>query len=325
MNSRFAATIDDIRAAAETIRPYAQRTPVITSQQLNQLAGKQLFFKCENLQKVGAFKFRGACNAVFNLSETLAARGVITHSSGNHAQALALAAALRGISATVIMPENASPVKRAAVIGYGAQVVDCAPTLEARETTMQQIQSQTGATFIPPYDHPLIIAGQGTAALELLDEVPDLDAVIAPVGGGGLLAGTAIACHSIRPQLKIFAAEPSGADDAARSKAVNQLIAVGKTNTIADGLLTSLGELTWPIIRDLVADVIVVDDAQTIRAMEYFWSRTKLIIEPSAAVAVAAVLSQQLAAQTDIQRMGIIISGGNLSLQRLPWQTALSD
>jgi threonine dehydratase/serine racemase len=308
-----------IHDAARRIAGFAHRTPVMTCATLDQRAGHALFFKCENFQKVGAFKFRGACNAVRKLDDAVAARGVVTHSSGNHAQALALAARLRGIPAHIVMPSNASPVKRRAVEGYGAEVISCEPTLAARETMAADVLTRTGGTLIPPYDHPDIIAGQGTAALELLEEVPNLDAIVAPVGGGGLLSGTCIAAHGVNPRLRVFGAEPLGADDAARSKASGRLIPQTTPTTIADGLLTSLGELTWPIIRDQVERIITVTEEQIIAAMRLTWERAKLLIEPSSAVAVAAVLTDELRQMKDVTRIGVILSGGNVNLDKLPW------
>lgn len=240
--SSYAVTLSDVQQAAERIRGLAHRTPIITCSTLDLLAGRSLYFKCENLQKVGAFKFRGACNAIAKLDPEAAKAGVVTHSSGNHAQALALAARMRGIPAHVVMPTTASPVKREAVLNYGAHVIDCEPTLEARDSTAARVVKETGGIFIPPYDHPDIIAGQGTVALEMLEEVPDLDAIIAPVGGGGLLSGICIAAKGIKPSIRIFAGEPQGADDAARSMAAGALIPQTNPQTIADGLLTSLGE-----------------------------------------------------------------------------------
>jgi threonine dehydratase/serine racemase len=253
------------------------------------------------------------------LTDEQAARGVVTHSSGNHAQALALAARLRGLTAYIIMPSNASPVKRRAVEGYGGKVVECEPNLASRETTTAKVQAETGATLIPPYNHPDVIAGQGTAALELLEEVPDLDAVVAPVGGGGLLAGTTIAAKGIRPSIRVFAAEPLGADDAARSKAAGKLIPQTGPNTIADGLLTSLGDLTWPVLRDQVERVVTVREEEIVQAMRLLWERAKLLIEPSSAVAVAAVLTDEFREFTGLPRVGIILSGGNVSLEKLPF------
>jgi threonine dehydratase/serine racemase len=315
----YAADLADIQAAAERIARLAHRTPVMTCATLDLLAGRSLFFKCEHLQKAGAFKFRGACNAVRKLLAEIAARGVVTHSSGNHAQALALAAKLRGIPAHVVMPRTASPVKRRAVEEYGGHVVECEPTLAARETTAAAVQAETGATMIPPYNHPDVIAGQGTAALELLEQVSALDAIIAPVGGGGLLAGTALAAAALAPSVRVFAAEPAGADDAARSKTTGQLIPQTGPRTIADGLLTSLGDLTWPVLRDRVERVLTVTDDEIIAAMRLAWERAKLLIEPSAAVALAAALSPAFRTLDGPRRVGIILSGGNVNLDALPW------
>ena len=305
--------------AARRIAPYAHHTPVLTSGTLDDLAGRRLFFKCENFQRVGAFKFRGACNAVMRLPDDQAARGVVTHSSGNHAQAIALACRLRGIEAHIVMPNNATAVKREAVAGYGGHVYLCEPTLQGRQGMANQVQRTTGAVIIPPFDHPDIIAGQGTAALELLDEQPDLDAIIAPVGGGGLMSGTCIAATGIKPDIGLFAAEPAGADDAARSLAAGRLIPQTDPDTICDGLLTSLGEQTWPIIRDHVQCVITPNDEQTIAAMRLVWERLKIIIETSSAVAVAAVLTDEFKSLPGLDRIGVILSGGNVSLDRLPW------
>jgi len=245
-------TLDTVRQAAKCIEPYAHRTPVMTCAALDERAGRRVFFKCENFQKIGAFKFRGACNAVMNLADDVAARGVVTHSSGNHAQALALAAKLRGIEAHIVMPSSASPVKRAAVEGYGGTVYVCEPNERARQQRAEELVAETGGTLIPPFDHPHVIAGQGTATLELLDEVGTLDAIVAPIGGGGLMSGTCVAAKGIDPSIRLFGAEPAGADDAARSLAAGKLIPQTGPDTICDGLLTSLGELTWSIIRDHV-------------------------------------------------------------------------
>jgi threonine dehydratase len=315
----YAATLSDIRSAAERIEGRAHLTPVMTCAAIDRLAGRRLFFKCEQLQKVGAFKFRGACNAVFSLSEREASRGVLTHSSGNHAQALALAARMRGVAAHIVMPVTASPVKRRAVEEYGGRVIECEPTLAARETTAAAVGEETGATFIHPYDDPRIIAGQGTAALELLSQVEGLEAIIAPVGGGGLLSGTCIAARGIDPRVRLFAAEPEGADDAARSFAAGRLIPQTAPDTVADGLLTSLGLLTWPVIRDHVERVVTVSDEATIRAMRLAWERAKMMIEPSSAVALAAALSPSFGALPELKRVGIILSGGNVELDNLPW------
>lgn len=314
----YAVDLASVREAADWIAPHAHRTPVLTCGTLDEMSGRRLFFKCELFQKVGAFKFRGACNAVMKLPDAEAARGVVTHSSGNHAQALALAARLRGIEAHIVMPSTAHAVKRDAVEGYGGHVYLCEPTLEARGTMADEVLQRTGGVMIPPYDHPDIIAGQGTAALELLEEIPDLDAIIAPIGGGGLMSGTCIAGRGIKPEIRLFAAEPAGADDAARSMAAGRLIPQTAPDTICDGLLTSLGELTWPIVRDHVERVITLDDSAIIEAMRLTWQRAKLLVEPSAAVAVAAALSDELRSPGGLDRVGVILSGGNVDLDHLP-------
>jgi len=311
-------TLNDIRQAAKRIQPYAHRTPVLTCASLDQQVGAQLFLKCENLQKVGAFKFRGACNAVFALSATEAARGVATHSSGNHAQALALAARLRGIPAYIVMPNNAPTVKKAAVAGYGGQITYCEPTLAARESTLAQIANDTGATVVHPYNDYRVIAGQGTAALELLADVPALDVIIAPVGGGGLLSGTALVVTAQSSHIRVLAAEPEMADDAYRSLQAGRIIPSQNPQTVADGLLTSLGSLTFPIIQQHVEQIVTVSETGIIAAMKFIWERAKLVIEPSAAVAVGVLWERKI----DLTglRVGIILSGGNVDLDQLPWQ-----
>lgn len=311
--SRYAASLEEVRAAATRIEPYAHRTPVVTCATLDRIAGRRLFFKCEHLQKAGAFKFRGACNAVLQLPADRALHGVATHSSGNHAQALALAARLRGIPAHIVIPTNAPGIKRRAVEEYGGLVILCAPTVAARESTAATVIADTGATFIAPYDDARVIAGQGTAALELLDQVSDLDAVVAPVGGGGLVSGICLAADSA-PRVLVFAAEPEGADDAARSKAAGQLIPQLDPHTVADGLLTSLGKLTWPIIRDRVERVFTVSEDEILTALRLCWERAKLLIEPSAAVAVAAVLNPAFKALPGLGRVGVVVSGGNVEV-----------
>ena len=312
-------TLTHIQQAAERIKPYAHRTPVVTNQSLDQLVGAQVFLKCENMQKVGAFKFRGACNAVYSLSDEESARGVCTHSSGNHAQALALAAKLRGIPAYIVMPNNAPQVKKDAVAGYGGQITFCEPTLEARESTLDRIRLDTGANVVHPYNDKRVISGQGTAALELLDTIPDIDAVIAPVGGGGLLSGTSIASKGINPNIRVIGAEPEMADDAYRSMKEAKLIPSNNPKTIADGLLTSLGELTYPIIREHVEQIVTVSEQGIIDTMKFIWERAKIIIEPSAAVAVAVLWEKRV----DLSglKVGIILSGGNVDLNKLPWQS----
>lgn len=315
----YAATIDDIREAAKRIAIGANRTPIARNRTLDRFSGRELYFKCEHLQRVGAFKFRGACNAVLRLPREEAHRGVMTHSSGNHAQALALAARMRNIPAFIIMPSNAPVVKERAVRDYGATLFRCEPTLEAREREAAKLNERSGATFIHPYDNGDVIAGQGTATLELLADVADLDAIVAPVGGGGLLSGTCIAARALNPKIRLFAAEPAGADDTARSLAAGKLIPQTGPHTIADGLLTSLGEKTWPIIRDHVDDVVTVAEDEIIEAMRLSWERAKLLIEPSAAVAVAAALTPAFKSRPDINRVGVILSGGNVDLENLPF------
>jgi len=317
MASDQAPTIVDIQRAAERIQPYVHRTPVLTCTALDAMCDAELFFKCECFQKVGAFKARGATNAVFSLSDDEAARGVATHSSGNHAAALAYAARCRGVKAYVAMPSNAPAVKKAAVADYGAEIVECEPTLDSREATLNEIVRRTGAAFVPPYNDHRVIAGQGTAALELLDEVAGLDAVIAPVGGGGLLSGTAIAVAALSPGTLVFGAEPEEADDACRSFHAGCLIPATNPTTIADGLRTSLGTLTFPIIRRHVRDIVTVSEDSIVGAMRHIWQRMKLVVEPSAAVPVAALLEKH--DQLPGRRIGVILSGGNADLDNLPW------
>ncbi|MFW5974991.1 MAG: pyridoxal-phosphate dependent enzyme [Bacteroidota bacterium] len=306
-----------ISNAAKRISPYIHRTPVITSLLLDKITGASLYFKCENFQKAGAFKARGAHNAVFSLEATQANKGVITHSSGNHAGALSLAAKNRGIPAYVVMPSNAPKVKIAAVRAYGGQITFCEPTLKAREQTLGKIQAQNNATEIHPYNNENIIAGQATTAQEIFEELsPDI--VIAPVGGGGLLSGTALSAHFFMPNTKVMAAEPRGADDAWQSFHAGEIIPSVNPKTIADGLLTSLGSLTYPIIRNYVEDIITVEESSIIKAMHLVWERMKIIIEPSSAVPLAAVLENKDRFRG--MKIAIIISGGNVDLNKLPWQ-----
>lgn len=310
--------IDDVRDAAARIRPYAHLTPVLTSAAIDEMSGASVYFKCENFQKVGAFKFRGAVNAIFSLSGDAVARGVATHSSGNHAAAVSLAASLRNAAATVVMPENANATKRAAVEGYGGKVVLCEPSQKSREETLARILAESGATFIPPYDDYRVIAGQGTAALELLEHAPDLDAILAPVGGGGLLAGTALAASGLSPATRIFGAEPRAADDAYRSLRAGRIQSLNSTNTIADGLRTNVGKLTFPIIQEHVEDILCVTESEIIAAMRLVWERMKIVIEPSAAVPVAALLKSPEFFKG--KQVGVILSGGNVDLSTLPWE-----
>lgn len=309
-----------IEAAATRIRPYIHRTPVMTCQSINQMIGATVYFKCENFQKVGAFKSRGACNAVFSLDDAAVVKGVATHSSGNHAQALARAALIRGCKAYIVMPETAARVKVEAVKGYGGEIFFCKPTLASREETLQEVVNRTGATEIHPYNDYRVIAGQATATLEFFEDTGPLDVIMAPVGGGGLLSGTALATSYISPSTKVIAAEPVHADDAFRSFTTRKLVPSINPQTIADGLLTSLGSLTFPIILDHVHQIITVSEETIIQAMLLTWERMKIIIEPSSAVPLAALMENQ----DDFlgKRIGIIISGGNVSFDKLPWLTA---
>jgi threonine dehydratase len=308
-------TLADVRAAHERIRPFVHRTPVLTCSAVDALAGARVFFKCENFQKVGAFKFRGATNAVRSLPEAEAARGVVTHSSGNHAAALALAARQRGIPAYIVMPDNAPAVKRQAVAGYGGRITFCAPTQAAREAACADLIQSTGATLVHPYDDDAVIAGQGTAALELLEDVPDLDAILAPVGGGGLLSGTLIAAKGVRPDIRVIGCEPAQADDAAASLREGRIVPARPPVTIADGLRTSLGPRTFPIIREMVETIALVEEAEILAALRLTLERMKVVVEPSSTVPLAALLNRPLGLAA--KRVGIIISGGNLDVSRL--------
>jgi len=310
-------TIQDIHKAAQRIKPYIHRTPVLTNKSLNEKVGANVFMKCENLQKVGAFKFRGASNAVWSLTDEEAKLGVCTHSSGNHAQALALAAKMRGIPAYIVMPNNAPQVKKDAVAGYGGQITFCEPTLEARESNLERIKNETGANVVHPYNDERVIAGQGTATLELLEEIPDLDVIIAPVGGGGLVSGTAIAATETKHGIRVIAAEPEMADDAFRSMKEKKIIPSENPKTIADGLLTSLGTLTFPIIQERVEQVVTVSESAMIESMKFIWERAKIIIEPSAATVIAVLWENKI----DLSglKVGVILSGGNVDLGKLYW------
>jgi len=310
-------SFDDVLQAQERIAPYVHNTPVHTSNYLSGLAACELFFKCENLQKTGAFKARGASNAVFSLSDEQLGNGVITHSSGNHAMALSYAAAQRGTTATVIMPNDALASKQDAVKGYGGNLIECVPTLEARESTMQAEQAKTGATFVHPYDDPLVIAGQATCAAEFLSQVPQLDMLITPVGGGGLTSGSCISTKALSPDTQIIAAEPAAADDAYQSFKAGKLIELPSPNTIADGLKTNLGSLTWPCIHENVSDILTVSEEEIIAATRLIWQRLKMVVEPSSAVVLAAVLKHPEMARG--RRVGLILSGGNVDIDQLPW------
>jgi len=310
-------TIHDIRNTERRIRRHIHRTPVLTCNGINQMVGGEIYFKCENFQKAGAFKFRGAANAVFSLSDQEVSYGVATHSSGNHAAALALAARSRGIQAYVVMPENAPQVKKDAVAGYGAQITFCPPTLKDREKRLIQVIERTGAAFIHPYDDYRIIAGQATATMELLETVPNLDVIMTPIGGGGLTSGAALAVRYLSPNTRMVAVEPYGADDAYRSFQTGRLVPSENPQTIADGLLTSLGDKTYPIVRDYVDHIVRVTEDGIIAAMRIIWERMKIVVEPSAAVPLAAPVTQGF--DMEGKRVGIILSGGNVDLDRLPW------
>jgi len=311
-------TFDNVKTAYLKIRDKVHRTPVLSSRKVNERAGGELVFKCENFQKVGAFKFRGATHAVGELSDEEAKNGVATHSSGNHAQAVALAAKLRGIPAHIVMPENAPKVKINAVRDYGADITFSASTQESRETTLREVIDTSGATFIHPYDNPHIIMGQGSAGMELLEDHPDLDIILAPIGGGGLMSGTAIAASGLAPDAKIIGTEPEVANDAYLSFKTGELHPVQSTDTVADGLRTSLSELTFSCIQQHVDEIVTVSEQEIIDAMRFIWERMKIIIEPSCAVPVAAVFSDQVNLQG--KKAGIIITGGNIDLDQLPWQ-----
>ena len=313
----FIPAFKDIEAASRLISPHVHRTPVLTSKQLDAISGARLFFKCENFQKVGAFKFRGATNTVLNLTEGQRAAGVVTHSSGNHAAALAHAAVSRGVKAFIVMPSSAPEVKKRAVAGYGAEITFCEPTLAAREAAAAEVIGRTGATMIHPYDNFYIIAGQGTAAMELLEDIPDPDAVLAPVGGGGLLSGSAITIRHMAPPAKIYGAEPLLADDAARSLRTGAIQPALPPHTIADGLLTSLCERTFTVIKNNVDDILTVTEEQIIAAMTLMWTRMKIVVEPSSAVPLAAVLANRELFSG--KKVAIIVSGGNADLSKLPF------
>ncbi|NDP41454.1 MAG: pyridoxal-phosphate dependent enzyme [Aromatoleum sp.] len=310
--------LDAIRAAHARIAPHVHRTPVLTCRSIDAETGARLYFKCENLQKVGAFKARGATNAVFSLTEAEARHGVVTHSSGNHGAALAYAAARRGIPVWVVMPDNAPKVKQDNVRRFGATIRFCAPTVAAREAACADIERETGAALIHPFDDERVIAGQGTAVVELLDDAPDLDVVIAPVGGGGLLSGTAIAAKALRSAVRVFGAEPANADDAARSFVSGRVEPLPSTTTIADGLRTTLSARTLAAIRAHVDAIGTAREAAIVRAMRMTWERMKIVIEPSSAVPLACLLERTLEASG--ARIGIILTGGNVDLDRLPWQ-----
>ena len=310
-------TYDDVLAAHDRVRPYIHRTPVLTSSFLDNLTGAKLFFKCENLQKAGAFKVRGACNAVFGLTEEQAARGVATHSSGNHALSLSYAAGRRGIPCNVVMPRTAPQAKKDAVIGYGGSITECEPSTSSREAVFAEVQARTGADFVHPYNDPRVIAGQGTCSRELMDQVEGLDAVVAPIGGGGMISGTCLTLSNIAPHVEIFAAEPERADDAYRSFKAGHIIADDAPDTIADGLKVPLKDLTWHFVQRHVTDILTASDPEIVDAMKLIWKRMKIVMEPSSAVPLATILKNPDRFRG--KRVGVIVTGGNVDLDRLPW------
>ena len=317
MTDMYVPTFNDVETAHARIKPYIHQTPVLTSSYLNRLANAELFFKCENLQKVGVFKVRGACNAVFGLDESMAAKGVTTHSSGNHASALSYAAGRRGIPATVVMPHTAPDAKKAAVKEYGGTIIECEPNTASREAISAEVVARTGANFVHPYNDPRVIAGQATCAKELLEQIGQLDAVVAPIGGGGMVSGSALTLSSLAPNTKLYAAEPKNADDAERSFRAGYIIADDAPQTIADGLKVPLKELTWHFVSNYVEDILLATEQEIIDAMFLTWQRMKIVIEPSSAVPLATILkNKQLFAG---KRVGVILTGGNVDLNKLPW------
>ncbi|MGR3757030.1 MAG: beta-hydroxyaspartate dehydratase BhcB [Tranquillimonas sp.] len=314
-------TYDDMLEAHERIRPYIHRTPVLTSSFLNGLAGCEMFFKCENFQKAGAFKVRGASNAVFGLDEAQAARGVATHSSGNHALSLSYAAGRRGIPCHVVMPRTAPQAKKDAVRGYGGQITECEPSTSSREAVFAEVQERTGADFVHPYNDPRVIAGQGTCSRELMEQMEDmggaLDCVVAPIGGGGMVSGTCLTLSTQAPDVKIYAAEPEQADDAARSFRAGHIIADDAPETVADGLKVPLKDLTWHFVSRHVTDVLTASEQEIVDAMQLIWKRMKIVMEPSSAVPLATILKNPEVFAG--KRVGVIITGGNVDLNKLPW------
>ena len=311
-------SFSDVLIAHERIKPYIHRTPVLTSRFINGLAGAELFFKCENFQKAGAFKARGASNAVFGLSDAQAAKGVATHSSGNHGTCLSYAAGRRGIPCTVVMPHTAPQAKKDAVRGYGGKVVECEPSTSSREAVFAEVVAQTGAEFVHPYNDPRVIAGQGSCSKELIEQVEGLDAVVAPIGGGGMVSGTCLTLSNLAPQIKIYAAEPEQADDAYRSFKAGHIIADDAPNTVADGLKVPLKDLTWHFVSKHVTDILTASEEEIVEAMKLIWKRMKIVMEPSSAVPLATILKNP-----DVfagKRVGVVVTGGNVDLDKLPWQ-----
>ncbi len=316
----YIPTIEDMLAAEGRIKPYVHRTPVLTSQFINELSGAELFFKCENLQKAGAFKARGASNAVFGLNDEQAAKGVATHSSGNHGTCLSYAAGRRGIPCTVVMPHTAPQAKKDAVRGYGGHVVECEPSTTSREAVFAEVVAETGAEFVHPYNDPRVIAGQGTCSKELYEQVKKLDAVIAPIGGGGMVSGTCLTLSNLAPSVEIYAAEPEQADDAYRSFKAGHIIADDAPVTVADGLKVPLKDLTWHFVSNHVTDILTATEDEIVDAMKLIWKRMKIVMEPSSAVPLATILKNR-----DVfagKRVGVIITGGNVDLDKLPWMNS---
>jgi len=316
-NQFYIPTFEDVKAAHKRIAPYIHRTPVLTSSYFNSLSGAELFFKCENFQKAGAFKVRGACNAVFSLSDEKAAKGVATHSSGNHALSLSYAAGRRGIQATVVMPRTAPEVKKAAVRGYGGEVLECEPSTAEREEMLNELVARTGADFVHPYNDHRVIAGQGTCSLELYQDIGDLDAIVAPIGGGGMISGTCLTMSNLSPKTAIYAAEPKNADDAYRSFHAGEIIEDDSPQTVADGLKVSLRPRTWHFVSKYVTDVLLATEEEIIDAMYLTWQRMKIVIEPSSAVPLATILKNK--SLFEGKRVGVILTGGNVDLKKLPW------
>jgi threonine dehydratase len=313
-----APTLADIRAAASRIASLVRRTPVLTSRSLSGMCGAEVFFKCESFQRTGSFKIRGAGNAILRLPDEVLSRGVVTHSSGNHAAAVACAASHRGARSYIVVPNNTPLAKREAAAGFGGEIHLCEPTLAARQAAVDEIQRQTGAVLVHPYDDPMVIAGQGTAAMELLEEVPDLEVIAAPVSGGGLLSGTAIAARSVRPGIHVFGAEPEKADDARRSFTAGSLQPLLSADTVADGLRAALCPRTFAIIQAHAEDLLTVSEEQILQATKLLWQYLKVVVEPSGAVPFAMLLAHP--SRFAGRRVGLILSGGNLDLDRLPWQ-----
>jgi threonine dehydratase len=316
-NQMYIPTFDDVKAAHKRIAPYIHRTPVLTSSYFNDLTGAELFFKCENFQKAGVFKVRGACNAVFGLTDEKAAKGVATHSSGNHAQALSYAAGRRGIKATVVMPNTAPEAKKAAVRSYGGEVLECEPSTAAREAMLEELVAETGADFVHPYNDHRVISGQGTSSLELYQDIGELDAVVAPIGGGGMISGTCLTMSNVSPKTEIYAAEPKNADDVYRSFRAGEIIEDDSPQTVADGLKVSMRPRTWHFVSQYVTDVLLASEEEIIDSMYLTWQRMKIVIEPSSAVPLATILkNKEIFAG---KRVGVIITGGNVDLKKLPW------